>query len=53
MVVGALIKVVAQLMVDGEEVFAGDLDAHLEPYVIQDVDIPGAGVAYHIAVGRF
>src|SRR5205823_12943842 len=51
-VVGALVKVVTQFVVDGEEVFNADLDAHLEAQVVERVDVPGAGVAHYIAVAR-
>ena len=50
LVVGALIEVVAQLVVNREEVFAGDLDAHLDAEVVDVIDVPGAGVADHVAV---
>ena len=52
LLVGALVEVVAQLVVDGDEVLAGDLDAHLEAEVVDVVDVPGAGVADHVAVAR-
>ena len=52
LVVGALVEVVAQLVVDGVEVLAGDLDAHLEAQVVHGVDVPGAGVAHHLAIAR-
>src|SRR5471030_131448 len=41
-----------ELVMDGEKVFASNLDAHLEAQVVEVVDIPGAGVADHIAVAR-
>ena len=50
LVVGALVVVVAQLVVDGDEVLAVDLDAHLDAQVVVVVDVPGAGVADHLAV---
>ena len=52
LVVGALVEIVAQLVVDGEEILAGDLDAHLQAHVVERVDVPGAGVAHHLAVAR-
>ena len=52
LLVGALVEVVAELVVDGDEVFGGDLDAHLHAQVVHDVDVPGAGVAHHVAVAR-
>ena len=52
LVVGALVEVVAELVVDGEEILAGDLDAHLQAHVVDRIDVPGAGVADHVAVAR-
>ena len=49
--VGALVEVVAQLVVDGDEVLARDLDAHLDAEVLVVVHVPGGGVAHHVAVG--
>ena len=48
--VGALVEVVAELVVDGDEVLAVDLDAHLDAQVLVVVHVPGAGVADHLAV---
>ena len=39
-------------MVDGAEVLVVDLDAHLDAQVLLGVDVPGAGVADDVAVGR-
>ena len=50
--VGALIEIVAQFVVDGEEILAGDLDADFDAQIVGGIDIPGAGVAYHVAVAR-
>ena len=52
LVVGALVEVVAQLVVDGGEVLRRGLDAHLDAQIVQVVDVPGAGVAHHFAVAR-
>ena len=41
-----------QLVVDGEEVLAGDLNAHFQAHVVGEVDIPGAGMADDVSVGR-
>src|SRR5262249_54717158 len=48
--VRALVDVVAQLVVDGDEVLARGLDAHLDAQVEVVGDGPGAGVADHVAV---
>jgi hypothetical protein len=37
---------------DGGKIVAIDLDAHLDPDIVDIIDIPGAGVAYHLAVRR-
>ena len=52
LLVGALIEVVSQLVVDGDEIFAADLDAHFQAQVVEVVDVPGAGVADDFAVLR-
>ncbi len=52
LVVGALIEVVAQFVMDREKIFAGDLDAHLQAHIVDEIDIPGAGMAHHVAVAR-
>jgi len=51
-IVGALIEVVPELVMNGAEVVGIDLDAHFEPQVLYLIDIPGAGVADHIPVAR-
>ena len=51
LVVGPLVVVVAQLVVDRLEVLGVDLDAHLDAQVVDVVDVPGARVADHVAVG--
>src|SRR5262249_2965476 len=50
--VGALIEVVPELVVNRREVFRRLLDARLDAYVGQQVDIPGAGVAHDVAIAR-
>ena len=49
-VVGALVEVVAELVVDGGEVVGVDLDADLDAEVVDVVDVPGGGVADDVAV---
>ena len=49
-VISALVKVVAKLVVDGREVFARDVNAHLDAQIVDEINVPGAGVADHIAV---
>jgi hypothetical protein len=41
LVVGALIKVVTQLMMDGREILGVDLDAHLDAQIVVVVYVPG------------
>ena len=50
--VGALIEVVAELVMDGREVFGRRLDAHLDAQVVLEIDVPGAGVADDLAILR-
>ncbi len=50
LVVGALVEVVPELVVDRDEVLGVDLDAHLDAQVVDAVDVPGAGVADDVAV---
>src|SRR5579871_3392591 len=38
-------------MMNGDEVFVLDLDAHLQSKIVLIVNVPGAGVANDIAVG--
>ena len=45
LVVGALVVIVAELVVDGDEVVGIDLGAHLDAQVVLVVDVPGRGVA--------
>src|SRR5262245_48384737 len=52
MVVGALVKIVSQLVMNGTEVFCRDLNAHLDADVVNVVNIPGAGMANHFIVFR-
>ena len=51
-VVGALVKIMAELVVYGREIFRGRFDAHFDPQVILIIDVPGARVADHLAVAR-
>ncbi len=50
LVVGALVEVVSQFVMDGVEIFRSDVDAHLDPEIINVIDIPRAGVTHHLAV---
>ncbi len=50
LVVGALIVVVPELVVDRREVLGVDVDAHLDAQVIDAVHVPGTGVTHHFAV---
>ena len=52
LVVGPLIIIVAELVVDGDEVVGIDLGAHLDAQVFLVVDVPGRGVADDIPVAR-
>ena len=49
LVVGALIVIVPKLVVDGDEVVAIDLGAHLDAQIVLTVDIPGRCVADDLA----
>ena len=53
LVIGALIVVVAELVIDGEEILAGRLDAHLDAQIIDVVDVPRRGVTHDIAIAGF
>ena len=50
--IGAEVEGVPQFVVHGDKVFAPNLDAHFQADVFLVVDVPGAGVAYHVAVAR-
>ena len=52
LVIGMEVVVVPELVVDGGEVLLGGrvADAHLDPQVVGEGDVPGAGVADHVAV---
>ena len=52
LVVGALVEVVAQLVVDGLEIVRVDLDAHLDAQVVDVVDVPGRGMTDDVAIAR-
>src|SRR6184192_4278524 len=47
-----LIKVMPQFVMDDAEILFGDLDAHLDAQVVLRIDVPGARVAHHVAIGR-
>ena len=46
------VKVVAELVVDGDEVFFRRLDAHLDSQIAAPRDVPRAGVAHDLPVPR-
>jgi hypothetical protein len=48
-----VVEVVAKFVVDRDEVFIADLDAHLDAQVVLGVWVPGAGVADDITVVGF
>ena len=50
LVVGALVEVVPELVMDRREVLGRLLDAHLDAQVVLVVDVPGARVADDVAV---
>ena len=52
LLVGALIEVVPELVMDRREVLLGRIDAHLDAQVVGVVDVPRARVADHVAIGR-
>jgi hypothetical protein len=52
LVIGALVVIMPQLVVDRGEVVSIHLDAHLDADIVLVVDIPGAGMAHDLAVGR-
>ena len=51
-VVGALIEVVAQFVMDGDEILFRNIEANLDAQVIEGIEIPRAGVAHNVAVAR-
>src|SRR5580704_10093137 len=52
LVVGALVVIVAKLVVDDAEIFLRNLDAHLDAQVVLLIHVPGAGVADDVPVLR-
>src|SRR3990167_243386 len=50
--IGALIEIMAKLVVDGDEILSADGRAHLDPEIVLEIDIPGGGVADDLAVAR-
>src|SRR2546429_3272208 len=46
-----LIKVMPQFVMDDAEILFGDLDAHLDAQVVLRIDVPGARMAHHVAIG--
>src|SRR5262249_32002798 len=49
--VSALIEIVAELVMYGDEVFFCHVQARLDAHVVFGVDVPGTSVADHLAVG--
>ena len=47
-----LVIIVSELVVDGHEVVAVDLGAHLDPQIVLIVEVPGRGMADHFAPDR-
>ena len=52
LIIGALVEIVAELVVDGDEIVAVHARAHLDAQILVIVDVPGRGVADHLAVAR-
>ena len=50
--VGPLIVVVTELVMDRGEVFGRLLDAHLDAYVALEIDVPRTGVADDLSIAR-
>ena len=48
--IGALVIIVAQLMMDGDKVLGSDLGTHLDADVRAVINVPGRGVTNHFAV---
>src|SRR3546814_3086823 len=49
LIIGALVIIVAELVMDGHEVVGIDLRAHLDPEIVDIVHVPGGGVADDLA----
>ena len=50
--VGTLVEVVSEFVVDRDKILASHLDAHLDSQIVFIVDVPRAGMANDIAIGR-
>ena len=50
--VSALVKVVPEFVMDGNEIFIANLNAHFDTNIVFVVDVPGAGVTDNIAICR-
>ena len=50
--IGALVEVVPELVVNRREVFGSHVDAHLDAQIVFVVDVPGARVADDFAIAR-
>jgi hypothetical protein len=51
-VVGALVKIVAKLMMHDGEILCRGLDAGLDANIVLEINVLGARVANHFAVSR-
>ena len=52
LVVGVKVIVVAELVVDRDQILLRGLDAHLDPQIVVHADVLRAGVAHHLPVAR-
>src|SRR5260221_14250326 len=50
--VGALIVVMTQFVVDGNKIFVANLNAHLEANILVKINVPRAGMADNVAIAR-
>src|SRR6185369_5655004 len=46
----ALIKVMSELVVNGDEIFSANLNAHFDPQIVLVIDVPGARVTNDVAI---
>src|SRR5262249_61191154 len=49
----ALVKVMPQLVMNGDEIFIADLDAHLDANIILVVDVPCGRMTNNVPISRF
>ena len=52
LIVGALVEVMSQLVMDGGEILSRNLDARLDPHIVHLIHIPSAGMAHHFPIAR-